>query len=164
MKMILILAAIVGGSLTLAFVLSAIFISPTREGRANILVNATPNQIVGVLQDVKAQSNWREDVAEVTISQNGWTETTARGQKIDFRWKVLTPQRAELAFSSQAGFSGNWMAEFQQTPQGTEISVIETATIENPFARLMFRIFFDPAAFSKAYLGALKAEVERKNG
>lgn len=148
----------------MAFVAAAFLIPPTREGKASILVNASPNQIVEVLQDVKAQQRWRKDVAEVTISQNGWTETTARGEKIDFRWKELTHERAELTFSSRAGYSGEWVAAFQQTSQGTEISVIETATISNPLTRLISRVFFDPAAFLKTYLSVLKMEVERKNG
>lgn len=164
MKMTLIAAVILGGCLILGFVVAAFLIPPTREGKASILVNASPNQIVEVLQDVKAQPRWRKDVAEVTISQDGWTETTARSEKIDFRWQELTPERAVLTFSSRAGYSGKWVAEFQQTSQGTQIAVIETATIPNPLTRLIARVFFDPAAFSKTYLSALKTEVERKHG
>jgi hypothetical protein len=164
MKMTLTVAVILGGCLILAFVIAAFLIPPTRDGKASILVNASPNQSVEVLQDVKAQQRWRKDVAEVTISQDGWTETTARGEKIDFRWKELTLERAELTFSSRAGYSGTWVADFQQTSQGTQIVVIETATIPNPLTRLIARVFFDPAAFSKTYLSALKMEVERKNG
>jgi hypothetical protein len=136
MKMTLIAAAILGGCLILAFMAAAFLVPPTREGKARIVVKASPARIVAVLADVESQQNWRQDVVDVTIGQDGWTETTARGEKIDFRWKVLTPARAELTFSSWAGYTGVWIAEFQPTSQGIEIVGPRKSDNSEPFNAL----------------------------
>lgn len=164
MKSALMMTVIVVASAMAVLAAVAVMLPATRQGQADIVINAPPERIIVVLEDVQAQKLWRAQVADVSLHHAGWTETKKGGEKIDFRWTLLGENRAELSFKSEAGYSGSWVATFVPVPQGIEIKATETVTIPNPFARLIARIFFDPAAFSRAYLEELKIEVERTNG
>lgn len=135
-------------------------IPATREGGASIEIQALPEQIVDVLRDVEGQKSWRKDIKVVRLMDDGWLEINDRGEEIRFRWVSLTLERAELAFSSQVGYSGTWVATLSPIAGGTRMEVVERATIPNPIFRLIARLFFDPAAFSQSFLGQLKARVE----
>jgi hypothetical protein len=136
------------------------FIPETREGRASIELQALPEKIVDVLRDVQGQPSWRRDIKEIKLLENGWIEINSRGEEIRFRWISLTRERGELNFSSQAGYSGTWVAILSPTASGTRMEVVECVTISNPMFRLIARLFFDPAAFAQSYLNHLKARVE----
>jgi hypothetical protein len=135
-------------------------IPATREGGASIEMQALPEQIVAVLRDVQDQKSWRSDIKEIKLSGDDWIEVTSRDEEITFRWTLLTPERAELAFSSRAGYAGKWIATLSPIANGTRMEVVERTTIPNPISRLIARIIFDPAVFSQSYLSQLKARVE----
>ena len=152
-----ILGTVVFGVIAFA---SISLIPATREGGASIEMQALPEQIVAVLRDVQGQKSWRSDIKEIKLIGDDWIEVNSRDEEIIFRWTLLTPERAELAFSSRAGYAGEWIATLSPIANGTRMEVVERATIPNPIARLIARIFFDPAAFSQSYLSQLKARVE----
>jgi hypothetical protein len=132
----------------------------SREGRAEVVIVATPAQIVEVIADVEAQTEWRQGISAVERTAEGWVEVTARGERISF----VTEERGEagirLRFASDAGYSGVWEAVLVPDAGGTRIAVVERAEIPSPLGRVVARLFFDPEAFATTYLTALKARVE----
>ena len=132
----------------------------SREGRAEVVIVATPAQIVEVIADVEAQTEWRQGISAVERTAEGWVEVTARGERISF----VTDERGEagirLRFASDAGYSGVWEAVLVPDAGGTRIAVVERAEIPSPLGRILARLFFDPEAFATTYLAALKARVE----
>jgi hypothetical protein len=132
----------------------------TREGRAQGVIAAPPDQILAVIADVEAQPEWRA-VGTVTRTADGWEEVTARGERISFVAEEMTPARIRLRFSSDAGYTGAWEAWLDPVAGGTRISVVERATMPSPLGRILARVMFDPDAFATMYLAALKARVER---
>lgn len=136
-------------------------IPATRKGGASIEIQASAEQILTVLQDVKNQPTWRKDIKMIEMKDGGWTEVTISNVKTDFRWISVTPQKVELSYASKAGYTGTWIATMTQSATGTRIDVIEQVTIRNPVSRLISRIFFDPDAFSRSYLEQLKGKVEQ---
>ena len=132
----------------------------SREGRAEVVVAATPAQIVEVIADVEAQTEWRQGISDVERTAEGWVEVTARGERISF----VTEERGEagirLRFASDGGYSGVWEAVLVPDAGGTRIAVVERAEIPSPLGRVVARLFFDPEAFATTYLTALKARVE----
>lgn len=132
----------------------------SREGRAEVLIGATPAQIVEVIADVEAQTEWRQGISAVERTAEGWVEVTARGERISF----VTEERGEagirLRFASDGGYSGVWEAVLVPDAGGTRIAVVERAEIPSPLGRVVARLFFDPEAFATTYLTALKARVE----
>ena len=132
----------------------------SREGRAEVVIVATPAQIVEVIADVEAQTEWRQGISAVERTAEGWVEVTARGERISF----VTEERGEagirLRFASDGGYSGVWEAVLVPDAGGTRIAVVERAEIPSPLGRILARLFFDPEAFATTYLAALKARVE----
>jgi hypothetical protein len=155
--LIIILVALAIG---LALVLLAGRLLPaTREGRAQTTIAATPDQVLAVVADVAAQPDWR-DIASVTLTADGWIEQTPRGERITFVAEEMTATAIRLRFTSDAGYSGTWEAALEPVAAGTQISVVERATVPAPIGRLISRLLFDPAAFSATYLAQLKTRVE----
>jgi hypothetical protein len=133
---------------------------PTREGRAETVISATPAQIVAVITDVDAQTEWRQGISAVERTAEGWVEVTARGERISFMAEEMGEARIRLRFASDAGYSGSWEAVLTPETGGTRIAVVERAEIPSPIGRILARLFFDPEAFATTYLAALKAQVE----
>lgn len=132
----------------------------TREGRAEAVIAAPPARIVAVIADVAAQVEWREGIAAVEPTADGWVEVTARGERIAFVAEAMGEAGVRLRFASDAGFSGTWEAVLTPEGAGTRVSVVERAEVPAPLGRLIARLFFDPEAFATTYLAALKARVE----
>lgn len=132
----------------------------TREGRAEVVIAAPPAQIVAVIADVEAQAAWRAGIAAVERTGEGWTEVTARGERISFVAEEMGEARIRLRFASDAGYSGTWEAVLVPEGDGTRISVVERAEVPAPLGRILARLFFDPEAFATTYLAALKSRVE----
>lgn len=132
----------------------------TREGRAEVVIAAPPAQIVAVIADVEAQASWRAGIAAVERTGDGWTEVTARGERISFLAEEMGEARIRLRFASDAGYSGTWEAVLVPEGDGTRISVVERAEVPSPLGRILARLFFDPQAFATRYLAALKSRVE----
>jgi hypothetical protein len=159
MKMMLaVLAAVV--MLSMGAAAWVLVLPATRTGTAIIEIAASPSTIMAVLEDVEAQPNWREGIASVARHNNGWTETTARGEKIDFVWTEQSPLKLSMQFVSDAGYTGEWTAVLEPTASGTELVVTESATTNKLLTRLLAHLFFDPQAYARAYIIALKDRAE----
>lgn len=131
-----------------------------REGRAEVVIAAPAADIVAVIADVEAQVAWRDGIAAVERTGDGWVEVTARGERISFVAEEMGAARVRLRFASDAGYSGTWESVLAAEGAGTRVSVVERAEVPSPLGRILARLFFDPEAFATTYLAALKARVE----
>lgn len=156
-SLVLILVAV--ALLATLVLLAGRLLPATREGRAETIVRAPPDQVLAVVADVEAQPQWR-DVGTVTRTEDGWAEVTARGERITFAAEEMTEQRIRLRFSSDAGYQGEWLAVLEPVTDGTRVTVVERVTVPSPLGRIISRILFDPTAFATTYLSDLKARVE----
>ena len=132
----------------------------TREGRAEVVIDAPPGRILAVIADVEAQVAWRDGIASVERTAEGWVEVTTRGERISFLAEEMSEARIRLRFTSEAGYSGSWEAVLTPQVQGAQITVLERAEIPSPLGRILARLLFNPEAFATKYLMALKARVE----
>jgi hypothetical protein len=132
----------------------------TREGRAETVIDAPPTRIVAVIAAVEAQVAWRDGIAAVERTAEGWVEVTAQGEQISFVVEEMSKARIRLRFVSDAGYSGSWEAVMTPQADGTEVSVLERAHIPSPLGRILARLLFNPQAFATKYLAALKARAE----
>jgi hypothetical protein len=156
-----ILVLFLGASALLAglVLLAGLLLPATREGRAQTVIAASPDQILAVIADVASQPEWRA-VKAVSKTESGWIETPMRGEQISFIAEEMIATRVRLRFSSAAGLSGAWEAVMEQVPGGTLIRIVERTTSPSPIGRITARLFFDPTSFAEEYLAALKARVE----
>ncbi|MBL0935385.1 MAG: SRPBCC family protein [Rhizobiaceae bacterium] len=132
----------------------------TRTGGADQVVAAPVAAVVAIITDVERQAEWRSEVRSIELDGASWIETTTYGERIRFTWTDRSANRLALRFQSDRGYTGEWTAELTPAPEGTRIVVQELARISNPVGRLMARILFDPAAFSKRYLESLAKRLE----
>lgn len=132
----------------------------TREGRVETVIDAPPARIVAVIANVEAQVAWRDGIAAVERTAEGWVEVTARGERISFVAEEMSEARIRLRFASEAGYSGTWEAVMTPQAQGTQMKVLERAHIPSPLGRILARLLFNPQAFATKYLAALKARTE----
>lgn len=140
--------------------LVGLLLPAAREGRAEVVIAAPAARVVAVIADVEAQVAWREGIASVGRTGDGWVEVTARGERISFVAEEMGEARVRLRFASDAGYSGTWEAVLTPADGGTRIAVVERAEVPSPLGRILARVFFDPEAFATKYLAALKAHVE----
>lgn len=131
-----------------------------REGRAEIVIDAPPARILGVIAAVEEQVDWRSGIASVERTADGWVETTARGERIVFVAEEMGEERIVLRFSSDAGYRGRWEAVLTPEGETTPVAVSEMAEVPSPLGRIVARLFFDPEAFAHTYLEALKKRSE----
>ena len=119
-----------------------------------------PARVLEVIQAVALQPEWQAGIAKVIPRPDGWTEVTARGERITFVAGQADESQVRLSFSSDAGYSGTWEATLTPEGKGTRIAVVERAEVPSPPGRILARILFDPDAFATEYLAALKARSE----
>jgi hypothetical protein len=153
------------GGLTLAFlaVLAAGFALPaTRQGSSERLLPAPPERVAATLLDVESQPRWRPGIVAVERTDDGWAETTDRGEVIVFRLGSNEADRIQLRFESSRGYHGTWVGELVERDGATYLQVTETASTPSPLGRILSRLFFDPETYAKTYLDALEAEVKRR--
>jgi hypothetical protein len=132
----------------------------TRRGQAETFIAAAPHRVIATIKDVAAQPQWRKSVATITLTADGWRETTRGGEIIAFQWTRLDPDHLELAFTSAAGYAGTGSARLRNEAGSTHVLVVEEARLPNPITRLLAHLFFDPEAFARNYLTDLKLRVE----
>jgi hypothetical protein len=152
----------VAGGLLLVSTLFVVgwLLPPGREGRAQVVIDATPKQVFEVIQAVESQPEWRAGIATVIPGPDGWVEVTARGERITFVAEQADESQVRLRFSSDAGYAGTWEATLTPEGKGTRIAVVERAEVPTPLGRILARIFFAPDAFAEDYLAALKVRSE----
>lgn len=160
MRMIALTVVAVLGACVVAVVVWTASIPETRTGTASAEIAAPPDVILAVLEDVEAQPEWRHDIVSVERTVAGWTETTSRGELVEFSWSERSAARVVMTFSSNVGYFGEWKADLHPVPNGTRLEATETVTVPDLLNRIVARLFFDPEAFAVQYLSALKARVE----
>jgi hypothetical protein len=160
---------LVWGALGVLFVFAAILsvgtlLPAARQGSAERVIRAAPDRVHAAVLDVTRQPEWRPGIQSVVLTEDGWVETTTRGERVTFAIVENTPTRMALRFESSHGYHGTWggvltpVVDAGQTV--TRLQVTEMAVTPNPLGRVLSRLLFDPEAYSRAYLDALQARVE----
>jgi hypothetical protein len=135
-----------------------------RRGGAERVIRADPEVVRAVILDVGRQPEWRTGIRAVTLTEAGWTETTERGEVVSFAIVEEGPEVIRLRFESSRGYHGTWEGRMVAEDDGgqgvTRLTLTESAVTPSPVGRILARLFFDPAAYSRAYLDQLQARVE----
>ena len=131
----------------------------TRSGTHTLEIAAPPRIVRDVILDIESQPRWRDGIAGVQRTGQGWTEITTRGEKIEFRLEAATDAEIRMSFVSSYGYHGQWTGRLNPLEDGgTQLAVTETATTPSPFGRVLSILFFNPEAFARAYLESLERE------
>jgi hypothetical protein len=148
--------------MSLAVVVTGFLLPATRQGTSERTLPATPARIAATLLDVESQPGWRDGIAAVEVTQDGWIERTDRGETISFSITQRSDRLIKVTFQSSRGYHGSWTGELIGQDEGTLLRVTETAVTPSPIGRILSRLFFDPEMYARQYLDALAAEVSRR--
>jgi hypothetical protein len=153
------LASLVG-----LIVLAGFLLPATRTGKVDRVLEVAPAQLTAIILDRASQPKWRPGIAKVEIkSATDWTETTQQGEVIGFEWTKQEGNLLKMRFESSYGYQGQWEGSLVPTTSGgTHLFVTEQATTPSPLGRILSRLFFNPEAFTNAYLDALALEAGRR--
>ena len=148
--------------MSLAVVVTGFLLPSTRQGTSERVLPATPGRVAETLLDVESQPGWREGIAAVDVTQDGWIERTDRGETISFSVTERSDRLIKMTFQSSRGYHGSWTGELIGQDEGTLLRVTEMAVTPSPIGRILSRLFFDPEMYARQYLDALAAEVSRR--
>ncbi|HFB2048792.1 MAG: SRPBCC family protein [Hyphomicrobiaceae bacterium] len=128
-----------------------------------VLINAAPETLYDIAINAEAQSSWRKDVSKITMrpDQKSWIEHTNQGDIFFTILEENRPNSFSLEFKGQ-GFEGTWKGEFVASGNGTEVSLVENISIQNPFFRSLSNLMKFTEKFMDRYIHDLEIEAERR--
>ena len=133
----------------------------TKEVTVEVQMTAPASRVWATMTAWADQPKWRKGIERVEVlGSDQFVEHPKRGSPINFH--VLsseTPRRLELKMSGPV--VGSYVAELFEENGVTTVRAIERVTIENPFVRVISKLFFDLEDFAKEYLAELKFHVEK---
>jgi Polyketide cyclase / dehydrase and lipid transport len=155
------------GLVSLAALLGVIgsLLPATRNASAQREIAAPPAHVWSLLVAVDRQPSWRAELASVQVldatpGRERWIEHPKQGPAIHFSTESQSAGTAwSLTFSGPA--EGRWTGRLEHVSDNrTRILIEESATVANPWARLLAHLFFDPQAFVDTYLDQLSTAAE----
>lgn len=156
--------------LVVAGIAAAGFLLPAERRTHSVRTLSAPLAAVrATILDVEAQPRWRPAVTEVVRTSSGWRERLASGDTLDFTWGAVNEGSIEMRFESSRGYRGQWKAILKPVDApsgaaaGTQVSLEEATIVPNPVGRIVSRLAFDQAAFTREYLEQLGAEASRRS-
>jgi uncharacterized protein YndB with AHSA1/START domain len=127
-------------------------------------IDATPERLFAVLQDVEKYPAWRSDVKSVEVLARApvlrWREHGSNGAITFEVQESEAPTRmvSRIADTSLA-FGGTWTYVLQPEGNQTRLSITENGEVYNPVFRFMSRFVFGHTATMEKYLSDLAAQV-----
>ncbi len=130
---------------------------------STIVLPAPRDAVWNAITDVALFTEWRSDVAKVTIRSSApgeiaWTETGDHGA-IPFRTVAWDePARIVTAIDTdQLPFGGRWVYLLEEVEGGTRITITEEGSVYSPFFRVISTLFMSEHGTLDRYLTDLGA-------
>jgi len=122
-----------------------------------------PEEIWDVMTQVRQYPQWKPDVKDVVVISGdaeplAWTETSLKDEVTSFRViNSLEPLTWEIqVIHPEIPPGGKWLFELKPNGEGTDVSVTETAKVNNPLMRFLDRFIIGYTHPLKDYLKALR--------
>jgi len=123
-----------------------------------ILLKQTPEAIFAALDDVQKLPEWNRNVEKVELlpPMDG-KQATKQTFKGGMTMTIVTTESlgpthfAREIRDTHGAFIGSWAYEISPTADGSKVALTEKSDIQNPFFRLMLRIF-GPTKYMEEHL------------
>ncbi len=158
---IIFLAAVTG-----ILYLAGLFIPVKHVASRSVIIKAPIDSVWATITDIPGQTTWRPGLKKIEIvSAPGdsltWIEHPRTGQSLKLREKnKIPPTRYEIEIVPDGPFSGYWIGELIETPEGVKFVSTEIGEIHNPIFRTLAYLFFDLEATITEYQRDLKEYLE----
>jgi hypothetical protein len=120
--------------------------SPHHVTEGSVALQASPSEVVALLQDMERRPSWRPDVARIarksdpTDRREVWRELDHEDDRFDFE-VVARPTdgltiRTEAA--EQIGYEATWTFRVTPAGSGSKLALVEEGFVDNPLFRGVF--------------------------
>jgi len=131
-------------------------LSRTQRAEAELRVRAARERVWQRVAGDRTQP-WRTDLARVeVVDARHWTEFPRHGPPLRFASVVeRAPEHFEVRFEG-GGVVGRWEGRLEEASGTTSLRCVEEIEIDNPFFRVLARLFGGPERAMRVYLDQLE--------
>ena len=131
--------------------------------RKTSIFAAAPDEVYDAVTDLERQRDWRSDLKSLTVdsarSPRSWTEE-ADGYRVRFREVGGEPPKTfEVEFESVIGVRGRLKLELTGTGERTELTSVETISLDNPYLRVGKVLVINFDSYLDRYLSDLGVRI-----
>ena len=163
MRLLIIVAGVIGGLILLAGIVALIGSRLPRSHVASrsILLRKSPQEVYAVVRDFGSASQWRSDVKqmEVEAPQGGPVYFREVGKNGTINYELVEDVPAQRMVTrirdTDLGYSGQWTYLFAPENDGTRVTIREDGEVSNVIFRFMSRYVFGQTATIDSYLTSL---------
>lgn len=128
-------------------------------------VEASPERVWGLVNDVASLPRWRSDVTHVEAREEGdgarvWTEVGSTGRLPMEVVEARPPERLVVRIVDDGlPFGGTWTYSLVPDASGTLLTITENGNVYNPFFRFVSRFVMGHEGTLRRYLTDLTREL-----
>ena len=165
LKWPLIVVGIIVGAFAVMYAIGAML--PTEHtATMSAGLEAPPERVWALITGIERFPDWRPDVESVTRLEDRdglpvWRESLGTG-RLTFRAEAWEPPRRLVARIADPDlpFGGTWTYEIEPATGGSRLTITEDGEVRSPVFRFMSRFIFGHESTIRAYLDAVRAELE----
>lgn len=162
MRRVLIIAAVTAASLIAAMYVAGLSMPERHLASAQRLIQLDVISVAARIRTVTSYSEWQSGVSVSAIQRDGdatlYTETRD-GRDVRYSLAEVEPDRRFVAtiVDPNLPFGGSWTILLEPQEAGTQVLIVESGVIRNPFFRVLSAYVFGRTARMTEFLDALEA-------
>jgi hypothetical protein len=148
------------------FFIAGTTLPSTQSFPNEVEINATPDEVWGVINDREKFTEWQDQIERVEIyDEKHWNEYLKNtGEPLKFTLASDNrPGKMEFHYTMGDEFAGHWTGEITETATGVKLRTVDSYAADGRLTKIMIYAFFDLDKFAKEWNGKLKARVESLN-
>lgn len=157
MKIVLLVLAVIVAMIAIVLIIGA-SLSKNHSASRSATFKKDRRAVYDVVRNVSAAPEWREDVQKVEVLDDKHFREHSRMGVVTFEIVDDNPGRTFITriADTNLGYSGSWTHQFEETPDGTRLTITENGEVMNVFFRFMSRFVFGHTASIDSYLKSLE--------
>ncbi len=157
MKIVLIVLAVIVALIAIVLVIGASLPKNHSVSRSAIF-KRDPRAVYDVVRNVSAASEWRDGLQKVEMLDEKHFREHSKNGVVTYEIVEDKPPHTFITriTDKNLGYSGSWTHRFEETKDGTRLTITEDGVVTNLFFRFMSRFIFGHTATIDSYLKSLE--------
>ena len=160
MKILLIILAVIAGIIAIVMIAGAALPKNHSVSRAATF-KRDRRSVYEVVRNVSAAPQWREGVQKIEVLDDKHFREHSKTGVVTYEIVEDKPPQTFITriADKNLGYSGSWTHQFDETPEGTRLTITENGEVSNVLFRFMSRFVFGHTASIDAYLKSLERKL-----